>query len=104
LAQPPDITETFVKEVDENMRRDQVRDFFRDNGRWIALGVVLFLAASAGLIWYQQQREKRAEAQVEEIAQIYRDVGSGNLAKAPGQLDNLASSSSKGVRATALLT
>ena len=104
MAQPPDINDTFVKEVDENLRRDQMRDFFRHNGRWVAAGVVLFLAACAGLIWYQQHRQDRYEAQVEQMAHVYRDLGAGNTTKAPAQLDELSKSSSEGVRATAMFT
>ena len=102
MAQPPDITETFVREVDENLRRDRVQDFFKDNGTWIAIGLVLFLAACGGIIWYQQHKVQRAEAHVEQLAQIYQDIGTGNNAKVPQQLDDLANSSSKAVSATAL--
>ena len=104
MAQPPDISDTFLREVDENLRRDQIRDFFKENGAWVVVGVVLFLAAAGGMIWYQQHREQRAEAQVEELAQIYKDIGVGNTAKVPQQLEDLSHSGSKGVRATALFT
>ena len=104
MAQPPDISDTFVKEVDENLRRDQMRDFFRDNGGWIVAGVILFLAISGGMIWYQQHRVQRAEAEVEQLAQVYKDIGDGNTSKVPQQLDDLSDSGSKGVRATALFT
>jgi hypothetical protein len=104
LAQPPDITDTFVREVDENLRRDRIRDFFRENGGWVVAGVILFLAICGGIIWYQQHREQRSEAEVEQLAQIYKDIGVGNTAKVPQQLDDLAQSGSKAVRATALFT
>ena len=55
MAQPPDISDTFVREVDENLRRDQLQDFFKAYGSWLIVAVVLFLAASAagaGLPWY----------------------------------------------------
>lgn len=104
MAQPPDISDTFVREVDENLRRDQIRDFFKENGTWLALGLILFLAACGAFIWYQQHREQTAEAQVEELAQIYKDIGVGNTAKVSQQLEDLSHSGSKGVRATALFT
>jgi hypothetical protein len=104
LAQPPDITDTFVKEVDENLRRDQIRGFFKENGAWLVLGVILFLAISGGIIWYQQHREQAAEAQVEQLAQVYKDIGVGNTAKVPQQLDDLSESGSKAVRASAMFT
>jgi hypothetical protein len=104
LAQPPDISETFVKEVDENLRRDRIRDFFRENGGWVVAGVILFLAISGGIIWYQQHREQRAEGEVEQLAQTYKDIGDGNTAKVPQQLDDLSESGSKAVRASAMFT
>jgi len=104
LAQPPDISDTFVKEVDENLRRDRIRNFFRENGGWIVAGVLLFLAISGGIIWYQQHREQNAEEQVEQLAQIYKDIGVGNTAKVSQQLDALSNSGSKAVRASALFT
>jgi hypothetical protein len=102
LAQPPDITETFVREVDENLRRDQLRDFFKKHGTWLIAAVVLFLAASGGFIWWKQHQVEQSERQVEQLAQIYKDIGTGNLSKAPQQLDELSESGSKAVRASAL--
>jgi hypothetical protein len=104
LAQPPDITETFVREVDENLRRDQLRDFFRAYSQWLVAAVILFLAASGGFIWWTQHNQQRAEAKVEQLAELYKDVGSGNVAKAPQQLDALAAGSSKAIKASALFT
>ena len=104
MAQPPDITSTFVREVDENLRRDQARDFVRAYGKWLIVGVILFLAACAGIIYWQHYRQQQAEQQVEQLSQVFRDIGSGNTSKAPQQLDELAGSSSKAVRASALFT
>lgn len=102
--QPPDITETFVREVDENLRRDQMRDFFKKNGSWLIAGVVLFLAASGGYIWWQQHQVDRSAAEVEKFAEVYKDLASGNMAQAPEQLDDLSKSGSKAVRASAMFS
>jgi hypothetical protein len=104
LAQPPDISETFLREVDENLRRDQIRDFFTDNKVWLIAALVLFLAASGGLIWFQQHRQDLAERHVEQLAQIYKDIGTGKTEKVAQQLDDLSDAHSKAVRATALFT
>ena len=45
------MNETFVREVEENLRRDQMRDFGKKYGVWIALLVILFLVASGGYIY-----------------------------------------------------
>ena len=43
LALPTDSNDTFLREVDENLRRDQLQDFFKKYGKWIAGRLVLFL-------------------------------------------------------------
>lgn len=104
MAQPPDISETFVREVDENLRRDQLRDFAKKNGGWIAALVLLFLAASGGWIYWQQRQEQNSKQQVEQLAEIYKALGSGKTAGAVDRLDALAKDGSKGVRGAALFT
>jgi hypothetical protein len=102
LAQPPDISETFKREVDENLRRDQLRDFFKKYGNWLIAGVLLFLAASGGMIWWNQHQVQRSQAQVEKLSSIYQDIGKGNLSQVPQQLDELSKSGSKAVSASAI--
>jgi hypothetical protein len=104
LAQPPEINETFVREVEENLRRDQMRDFGKKYGGWIVVLVILFLAASGGYIYWQQREQQRSQEQVEELAQVYKTIASNNLTGVPEKLDELAKSRSKAVRASALFT
>jgi len=104
LAQPPDISETFVREVEENLRRDQLRDFSKKYGGWIAAFVILFLAASGGWIYWQQLQQKRSEQQVEQLAEVYKSIASNNLNGVPEKLDELAKNGKKAVRASALFT
>jgi hypothetical protein len=104
LAEPPEYNETFLREVDENLRRDQLRDFGKRYGAWLAVAVVLFLIASGGFIWWQQHKVQRSQHEVEQIAEIFKDVGAGDMTNAPKQLDDLSNSGSKAVRATAMFT
>src|SRR5436309_6661565 len=78
-----------------------MRDFFKANGSWLIAGVVLFLAASGGFIWWRQHQIERSGAQVEQLARTYNDIGAGTAARAPQQLDQLSNSGSKAVRASA---
>jgi hypothetical protein len=104
LAQPPDISETFVREVDENLRRDRARDFATRYGGWLIAAVILFIAASGGFIYWQYYQQQRSEHQVEQLAEAFKDVGSGDKAAATKTIDELSQSGSKAVRATALFT
>ena len=104
MAQPPDINETFVREVEENLRRDQMRDFAKKYGGWLIAALVLFLAASGGYIYWQHRQAQQSEQQVEQLAEVYKNIGAGNMAGAPQKLDELAANGSKAVRASALFT
>ena len=102
MAQPPDITETFVREVDENLRRDRLRDFGKKYSGWLIVAVILFLGASGGWLYWQDYRTKKSEAAVEQLAQIYTGISQGQVQTAPVRLDALTSDRSKAVRASAL--
>lgn len=104
MAQPPEINDVFLREVDEDLRRDRMRDIGKKYGKWGIAAIVLFLIAAGGTIWWRQHKQDQAAAQVEQLAQSYHDIAAGNTAKVPAQLDRLADHSSKAVRATALFT
>lgn len=104
MAQPPNTSDAFLREVDENLRRDRARDFAKQYGGWLIAALVLFLAATGGWIYWQQRQQARAEGQVEQLAQIYRDIAAGNIRQAPPRLDALSSDSEAAVRASALFT
>lgn len=101
MAQPPDISETFVREVDENLRRDQLRDMSKKYAGWLIGAVVLFLAASGGFIYWQDYKQKQSAKGVEELAQIYTDIGKGQVESAPKRLEALSDARAKAVRASA---
>lgn len=101
MALTPDPTETFVREVDENLRRDQMRDIAKTYGAWIVAGAVLFLAAAGGWLYWQDRQMKAAQAQSEQLHQIYKDIGAGQTAAAPERLAALEESHGDAMRATA---
>ena len=43
MALPTDPAESFVREVDENLRRDQMRDMAKNYGGWIVAGIIVAL-------------------------------------------------------------
>lgn len=106
MARPPstEVNETFLREVDEDLRRDRVRDFFVNNRALLIAAVVLFLTAIAGLFWWQNHQRTKAGQEVEELARIYRDFATRNFDAAPAALQPLTTSSNEGVRASAIFT
>ena len=104
MAQPPDINETFLREVDENLRRDRARDLGKKYGGWAAVAVALFLAASGAFIYWQYHQKQTSERQVEQLAEAFKNLGGGGRDAAIRQIDDLSANGTKSVRATALFT
>jgi hypothetical protein len=104
LAVPTDSDETFLREVDENLRRDQLRDWGRKYGWWLVGALVLFLAAVGGWLYWQERQRAAAAEDSELLSQIYTDIGTGKMATVPKRLDALAGDGNGAVRATALFT
>ena len=104
MAVPTDSDETFLREVDENLRRDQLRDWARKYGWWLVGALVLFLAAVGGWLYWQERQRAEAAEDSEILSQIYTDIGTGQMATVPKRLDVLADDGKGAVRATALFT
>jgi hypothetical protein len=104
LALKPVDNETFYREVDEELRRDQMKTYWERFGKLIIAGVVLFLALIGGYIWWQNQKEVKAGERSETLLGAFDDVASGRKAAAAAKLDELTKSGSGGHRAAALLT
>jgi hypothetical protein len=104
LALPTDPAESFVREVDENLRRDQAQDFLKKNGPWIIGAVLLFLAAVAGYLYWQDRQQKTAEGDTEKLNAVMAQIGGGQIAASEKELPALKDSKSEGVSAAARLT
>jgi hypothetical protein len=103
LALPNDPAETFVREVDENLRRDQMADMAKSYGKWIIAAVVLFLAAIGGYLYWQNNSQKQASTDSETISAALDKIASGNSKAAQAELAPLGDSSNDVTRASALL-
>jgi len=104
LALPTDPADSFVREVDENLRRDQARDFLKKNGPWIVGAILLFLAAVAGYLYWQDRQVKQAEAETERLNEAMTAIGAGQIGIVDKKLEPLADSEAEGVSAAARLT
>ena len=104
MALPTDSNDTFLREVDENLRRDQMQDFLRKNGKWIALAIVLFLAATGGWIYWEQHQKKQSAEQSEQLHAIFNDIAQNKQQTVPERLQKLEQANGDVVRASAVLT
>jgi len=96
--------EAFLREVDENLREDRAKDFARRYGKWLIGALVLFLVAVGGWLFWQNQQQKQAAKQSEELVGVFSDIGAGKTAAAAKRLDALEGSGNDVVGALARLT
>jgi hypothetical protein len=103
LALKPTDNETFYREVDEELRRDQLIGYWQRYGKLAIAGIVLFIAAIGGVIWWMNQRELKAGERGETLISAFDDISASNRAAAQAKLDALAKSGVEGYRAASLL-
>ena len=94
----------FLREVDEELRRDQMESLALRHGRTIAIAIVLFLVVLGGILLWNAQRTAAKEKHAEELTLALTELGTGDKAKAAPALATLANDGSTGYRALALLT
>lgn len=104
MAITPPSNEAFLREVDEELRRDQLVGFWRRWGMWLVAAIVIALAAFGGWLYWQNRSEAAAGAQGEQLADAYQALGQDQTAKAQPILATLAGSGRDGYRALALQT
>lgn len=103
MALPTDPAEAFVREVDENLRRDQMADMAKSYGKWVIIAVILFLAAVGGFLYWQKHQQKQAVADSEAMSTALDKVAGGNVKAGLEAMVPLSNSSNDVARATALL-
>ena len=98
MAVPPNTNDAFLREVDEELRRDELVNAWRRYGRWVVVAVIVGLAVFGGWLYWQHYQQKRAGDEGEKLLASYDQIAANK--PAPG-LAELETSRSPGYRATA---
>ena len=103
MALPNDPAESFVREVDENLRRDQLRDMAKSHGKWIVVAVILLLVAVGGFLFWQDRQKQQVAEQTEALSRAIDKIGEGTVKGAASDLQPLSNASNDVVRASSEL-
>ena len=104
MAIKPADNEAFYREVDEELRREQLTSFWTRYGKLVVVGVVLLLAAIAGVIYWQHRQDVQAGEKGEALTAAFADIQAGRTDGIAAKMDEIAADAGPGYRAAALLT
>jgi hypothetical protein len=103
LALRPVDTETFYREVDEELRRDQLMSLWERFGKLVIAGIILVIAGIGFAFWWQYHQEQKAAERSTTLLAALDDVAARKPTAAREKLDALAKEKAAGPRAAALL-
>lgn len=101
MALTPQNSDAFLREVDEELRRDQIFGFWRRYGRLVALAIGLGLVAFAGFLYWQNYQAEQAGLAGEKLTGAIEQLSTDRIDAARPELEALAKSDRDGYRAAA---
>lgn len=104
MASTPPNSEAFMREVDEELRRDQALGIWKTYGRWIVVAVIAALIAFGGWLYWQNRLEAKAGVEGEQLTAAIDELAAGREAGVAEKLAPLKESRSDATRAAALTT
>lgn len=103
MARTPQTNEAFLREVDEELRRDDVARIWKRWGRVLLVLVLLALIGLAAFLWWRDNQAKQAGAEGERLNATIEQLGANQINLAMPALKQLAASDRAGYRAAGQL-
>jgi hypothetical protein len=101
LAIKPTEQDTFLREVDEELRRERVNTFFARYTWHLVAAVVLFLAAIGGVIWWQNKEQANRGLEGEALLEAIQKAEVGNRPASLAKAQEISDSGADGYRVAA---
>lgn len=103
MALPPESDDAFLREVDEELRREQLSTLWQRYGKLVIAAVLLLLAAFGAFLFWRDHQAKEAGKRGEQMAAAIEDLRTGKPDDASAKLTKLAAEDADGYRAAALM-
>ncbi len=104
MALTPQNNEAFLREVDDELRRDQALHVWRRYGKALIAALVVALAAFGAYLFWQSRQEQDAGREGEQLQSAYDALAANDTKSAAGPLATLAQSHREGYRVLAIFT
>ena len=101
MALPPTNTtdDSFIREVDEEVRRDQLQQFWTRYGRWLLVGIGVFLIVLAAFLYWREERARDAGETGAELVAALAKIEAGDVDGAQAALNRASQAPQDGYRA-----
>jgi hypothetical protein len=103
LARTPQTNEAFLREVDEELRRDELTRFWRRWGRVLVAAIGIGLVTFAAYLWWQGRQSAQAGVEGEKLNTAVEQLSANQIDRAMPALKELAGSERAGYRAASRL-
>jgi len=103
VAVKDDTGESFIREVDDEYRREKLGNFWSRYGRWLLVGIGALLIGVAAYLYWRNMRAEQADARAAAFSTALGQVRGGGAVKADAALTELSKAPEPGYRALALL-
>lgn len=104
MADEREVDKAFLREVDDELRRDQLTDWWQRWGKLLLAAIGIGLLALAGTLWWREEQNKRAGEDAVSLVQAFDALEAGKDAEAKARLDGLKQSDRVAYRAAAAFT
>lgn len=104
MALSPQSNDAFLREVDEELRKDQALHIWQNYGRWIIAAVVGALVAFGGYLYWQSHSEGQRAIEGDKYAAAFKALGENKPQLAETSLKELAASDTAGFSVSARFT
>lgn len=104
MASTPPTNQAFVREVDDELRRDQLASIWQRWGRWIIIGIVAALLALGAFLYWQSRQAEQAGVEGEQLSGAMDDLAADKTQGLTPRLTALTNSRVPGYKAAAALT
>lgn len=103
MAITPQDNSAFMREVDEEVRRDQASEFWKRWGAWLAGLIIVGLAGFGGWLWYSHSQNQAAGEEAAALSSAIERYEDGSTDGLDEDLAALSESPRAAIRASALL-